>query len=133
MLRKIVQKHPMGCGIACIACVSDSTYSGAIKFLNARYAFTRGYYCRDIVKALEKLGLRYAYGRSTAKNKRYLRRKGTIVFIERSSNYPNGHYLAKTGNGWMNSWINYPKRPIKSGFNRRLPGKAQWILFEKTC
>ena len=61
-----------------------------------------------------------------------LNTEGVIVFIERSKKYPAGHYVIKTKKGWMNSWINFPNIfPAESGFQKDLPGKAQWIIYPK--
>jgi len=61
-----------------------------------------------------------------------LNQNGAIVFVERSKKYPAGHYLIKTKKGWMNPWINFPNiSSAKSGFQKVLPGKAQWIIYQK--
>ncbi|MFH1915958.1 MAG: hypothetical protein ABIJ21_01725 [Nanoarchaeota archaeon] len=76
---------------------------------------------------LRKKGKQYTH-------QKYAREKikpGTIVFIERNTTYPAGHYLLKTSRGWMNPWINYPKiKPAKAGFQQKIPGKILWIIFE---
>lgn len=42
-----------------------------------------------------------------------------------------GHYILRTKKGWMNPWINYPSiSPARAGFQKRLPGEVQWILFK---
>ena len=119
----------MGCGVACMACVLGIGYSKAIKLVSSKNASSKGYYCKDITKALRNSGLNYYYKKVTSKTKKYLKIEGTIVFIKRSIRYPKGHYLVKTKKGWMNPWINFPEKPIKAGFNKRLPGKAQWVIF----
>ena len=132
MLKAVVQEHSMGCGIACIACVAGIKYSKALKLVQAKYASTKGYYCKEIIKALGKLDLKYEYKKVTSNTKKHLEMEGTIVFIKRSSKYPKGHYLVKTNKGWMNSWINYPDEPARAGFNKKLLGKAQWIIFKQS-
>jgi ABC-type bacteriocin/lantibiotic exporter with double-glycine peptidase domain len=132
MLRAVTQEQPMGCGIACVACVAGISYSKALNLFSLKKASTNGFYCKDILNALKELGLNYEYKKVTAKTKKYLKREGTIIFIRRSAKYPKGHYLVKTKRGWMNPWINFPSiKPAKAGFNKKLPGKAQWVLFEK--
>jgi hypothetical protein len=122
----------MGCGIACVACVADISYTKAVKMVPSKHVSTKGCLCKDIVSALRKLGLEYDYKKVTSKTKKYLEKGGTIVFIKRSIKYPRGHYLVKTNKGWMDPWINYPNiTPVKAGFNNKLPGKAQWVLFKK--
>ena len=159
----------MGCGIACVAIALKKSYKSTKKlFDNPEYASTRGYYCRELVKVLNKFD-NYVFAKASEKNdvllalkgevscaftskteqdalhlrtkvrsfractyKNLLNRNGTIVFIERSKKYPAGHYLVKTEKGWMNSWINFPNiSPTKSGFQKVLPGKAQWIIYQK--
>jgi len=81
---------------------------------------------------LKKRHLDYKSSKVNDKTKKYLNKIGSIVFIKRSKKWPSGHYLLKTSKGWMNSWINYPKtNPTKSGFNKKLPGEAQWIIYKK--
>ena len=76
------------------------------------------------------LGLEYVHKKVTSKTRKYLENEGSIVFIAPSKKYPRGHYLARTKKGWMNPWVNFPRiMPAKAGFNRKLPGKAQWVIF----
>lgn len=132
MIRKVVQEHLMGCGIACIASVAGVTYLEALKLVTAKYASTRGYYCRDIINALRKSGLRYDYKKVTPNTRKYMKKEGTIVFVKRSAKYPYGHYFVKTNKGWMNPWINYPNiSQAKAGINKKLQGKAQWVIFKR--
>ena len=130
-MKKVVQEQPMGCGIACVASATGKTYGQVLKIVDIRLASGRGYYCKELVDALAKFGMKYDYKKVTEKTKLLLLRKGTIVFIARSNNYPEGHYLLRTENRWMNPWINYPTiSPAKAGFEKKLPGKAQWVLFQ---
>lgn len=133
MLKTVVQEHSMGCSIACIACVAGIKYSKVLKM--ASHRLINGYcFCIDIVKILKKLGFIYDYTKVTPKTKKYLEREGTIVFIKRSAKYPLGHFLAKTNKGWMDPWINYPIiAPARAGFNNKLPGKPQWVVFRSEC
>jgi len=120
----------MGCGVACVASLLEISYKNSIKLFNEKHAPTKGYYLKELINALRKKGLNYKYSKVTDKTKKYLKTQGSIVFIKRSRNYPFGHYLLKTNKGWMNSWINYPKiNPAKSGFNKKLPGESQWVLY----
>jgi hypothetical protein len=126
-MKAIVQEHPMSCGVACVAFVAGVSYKRALRKLNSKYASTRGYYCKNLVKGLSKFGLKYSFGKYGVKTKRYLNVDGTIVFIR----HPVDHYLVRTKKGWMNSWINYPCIiPAKAGFNKKLPGKAEWVIFK---
>lgn len=131
----ITQEHLMGCGIACVAFVCGVSYAVARRryFRGLGDADRRGYLCRHIVTALSAAGRRYNY--------RYLKQRmryppGTTVFIRRSKRYPVGHYLVKTERGWMDPWLNFDSaacaiRKARSGFRRRLPGKAIYALCPK--
>ena len=131
MYKAVVQKHQSGCGIACVACVTNQSYEKVLSLTDKSYASSRGYYCKELIALLSKFNLSYSYKKVTNKTKKYLIKEGTIVFIARSKTHPLGHYLVKTKKGWMNSWINYPIiSPVKAGFNKRLPGKAQWFLYK---
>ena len=131
-MKPITQEHVMGCGIACTASLLGIGYDKALKLFNKNHVSTRGYYLKDIVSALKKRRLNYQNSKVNNNTKKYLKIPGSIVFIKRSKKYPAGHYLLKVKSGWMNPWINYPKiNPAKSGFNKKLPEKAQWILYKK--
>ena len=125
----ISQKHLMGCGVACVASLLGITYDNSLKLFNEKYVSTKGYYLKDIILALKKKEIIYTGSKITNKTRKYINKIGSIVFVKRSKKYPFGHYLLKTNKGWMNPWINYPNiNPSKSGFNKKLPGEAQWIL-----
>ncbi len=116
----------MGCAVACVASLLSISYQDALSlFSHPARASTKGFYCRDIIAALARKRVSYTY-------KKYVGntiKDGTIVFFHRSNSYPLGHYLLKTRRGWMNPWINYPTiTSAKAGFQKRLPGKAQWII-----
>jgi hypothetical protein len=130
-MKSVTQEEPMGCGIACVAMALNKSYKSAKRlFDNPEYALTRGYYCREIIKVLNQKRKNYDFLKVNEKNKSILNKEGGIVFIERSKKYPAGHYLIKTKKGWMNPWINFPNiSPGKSGFQKILPGKAQWIIY----
>lgn len=131
-MKSITQEEPMGCGIACVAMALNKSYQQTKKlFNNPEYASTRGYYCRELIKVLNKKGKNYAFSKVNEKNKTMLNTQAIIVFIGRSRKYLSGHYLIKTKKGWMNPWINFPNIfPAKSGFQKELPGKAQWIIHQ---
>ena len=129
-MKLITQESPMGCAIACCASLADLTYKCMRGFFEdgEMKDQTSGFYNTDIVDALAKVGIR-AKGYSIKRwgNKRI--KNGTIIFIKRSKKYPAGHFLLKTKNGWMNPWINHPNiKPAKSDFQKRLPGKIDWII-----
>lgn len=123
----MTQKHGAGCAVACVAYILNTTYDKALTlFKKPEQAISRGYFCREIVIALQKGKKDYSYKKAISSNVPPY----SIVFIERSKKYPLGHYLLKTEDGsWMNPWINFPCiASAESGFQKRLPGKAQWII-----
>src|SRR3989344_4598019 len=127
-MKAVVQKHLMGCGIACVAFVTKNSYDIIFRTFDSKYASTRGYYCKELIKALEKFGLKYDYKKVNEKTKHYLEKEDSIIFIKRSVRYPSGHYLVYTKEGWMNPWINYPSvYPVKAGFDKKLPGEAHGL------
>ena len=130
-MKAVVQEHLMGCGVACVACAAGVSYSAALKVLPRKYASTRGFFCRELVHALARLGLEYSHRKVIAKTRKYLKIDRAIAFVAPSRRYPKGHYLVRTKRGWMNPWINFPSISVKAGFNTMLPGKAQWVIFPK--
>ena len=132
-MKSVTQEDLMGCGIACVAIVLNKSYKSTKRlFDNPEYASTRGYYCPELISVLNKKLENYVFAKVSEKNKKLIDQNGTIVFIERNKKYPTGHHLIKTNKGWMNPWINFPQiKPAKSGFQRKLPGKAQWIVYSK--
>ena len=122
----------MGCSVACVASLTNSSYKQAQKLFEKNHSATRGYYLDEVVRALAKKGFNYKSGKLTAKTKKYLAKNGSIIFIKRSKKFPAGHYLLRTSKGWMNSWQNYPKiSPARAGFDRQLPGEVQYIIFQE--
>lgn len=131
MGKSITQKLDYGCGVACFAFVCDMSFKEAVTFLEEEYSVKHGWRPSDLVIALSRYGLNY--------RNHYVRRKdnvsypvGSIVLIERSENYPFGHYLTLTHKGWMDPWINLPGtnniHRAKSGFRTVLPGKPMYAL-----
>ena len=137
MKKPITQEDLMGCSVACVAFALNKSYKSTKSlFDKPKDVSFRGYYCREIVKALKRGGLNYKFSKLTQKNKevkKKLNNFGTIVFIKRNKKYPQGHYLVKTKRSWMNPWINFSSiNPAKSGFKKKLPGKPQWIIYHIT-
>ncbi|MEK6909251.1 MAG: hypothetical protein AABX23_04330 [Nanoarchaeota archaeon] len=132
--RLVAQEEGMGCGLACVASELGITYQEARK-LSGRLekSYTSGYSCLDLVKALNKNGINYTFKRvAPARDKAILGREGTIAFSRRSRKYPEGHWLLKTSNGWMNPWINWPSiNPAQAGYQREFPGYAEWMVYQE--
>lgn len=132
MFPSVTQKHGAGCAVACVAWVLNISYDAALKlFSRPKHAIDRGFLCREIVSALNKGGYHYAYCKAIDSTKKLAAIPGVIVFVARSKKYPIGHFLARAPEGsWMNPWINFPCiASAESGFQKRLPGKAQWIVY----
>ena len=132
-VKAVTQKHGYGCAVSCVAFRISKSYSHAHKlYLKKDLAWLRGYYLKEVTQALAKANFHYEYRKYKSKYKELLKQEGTIVFINPNKKYPSGHYLIRTSKGWMNSWINCPMiSPVKSGFQRKLPGEVQFVLFEK--
>lgn len=132
MVFSVTQEHGAGCGVACVAYILNISYEKALKyFKKPLQAIDKGFLCREIVEALNKAGLNYSYCKALPSCKNLIKVPGVIVFVARSKKYPIGHYLVKTReSSWMNPWINFPCiASAESGFEKRLPGKAQWIIY----
>jgi hypothetical protein len=135
MKQSVTQELDYGCGVACFAFVTNMTFQQAIVFLGREYSVANGWRPTDIVAALNNFGYRY-------KNN-YVRRKqlnsytnGTIVLLERSIDYPVGHYLVMHNQLWMDPWINMPQNNnlfyAESGFRKELPGKVMYALIPQS-
>lgn len=131
MRKSITQELDYGCGVACFAFVLGISFQQALVILGKDYSVKHGWRPSDLVSALNKNGFKYSNN--------YVRKKqintypdGTIVLIERSPNYPVGHYLVLDNNQWMDPWINMPMdnflENAESGFRSKLPGKAMYAL-----
>jgi hypothetical protein len=127
----VIQEHPMGCAVACVAAQCGITYSQALRlFVKKEYAWTRGYYCQEVVAALSVASCSYFFEKfHLRRHKKFLSTPGTIIFLEPSALYPAGHYLLRTKKGWMNPWANFPNIvPAKAGIQRSLPGKVAYVI-----
>lgn len=131
MKPSITQELDYGCGVACFAFACSMTFKEAVEYLGKEYSVKYGWKPSDLVAALNGYGYKY-------KNN-YVRKKppasysnGTIVLIERSPDYPVGHYLAFHDGLWMDPWINLCEdnnlAVAKSGFRKKLPGRAMYAL-----
>ena len=130
----ISQEHSLGCAVACVASRCGLAYREALGlFEQPELAWIRGFYCVEVVEALRRGGLNYRLSGFIAEvHAVELLKIGTIVFVSRSELYPFGHYLVRAAEGWMNSWINFPEMiSIQAGFQRSLPGAAEYILYEQ--
>ena len=133
----VAQEHALGCAVACVASRLGLRYAQALGlFDEPSRAWTVGYYCEDLVRALARGGLCYRFDpfdRLPPDSRcGILAREGTIVFLSPCSTYPAGHYLLRARGGWMNPWINFPLMvPARAGFERALAAPIDWILTEE--
>jgi hypothetical protein len=128
----VTQEHGMGCGLACLAYILGLSYQKVWKIIgNPQNAWKRGYFCSELIKVLRSFRMPYKYKKIKSLEEEILKVPNTIVFIEKSSQYPMGHFLVRTAHGsWMNPWINFPKiAPAKSGFQRKLPGHPIYAIY----
>lgn len=134
--QSVKQEHTLGCAVACVAFRHSVSYGQALSlFGDPQNAWKRGYLCEDVVDALAQAGLRYQWETyDYEKHSSLLEREGTIVFIGPSeTDYPAGHYLIRAKDGWMNSWVNFPRMlPVQSGFQNNLRGCVEYVIWEET-
>jgi hypothetical protein len=132
MQNMIRQEDDMGCGVACVAFLAGITYRQAVDVLGQEKARTVGFRLQEIVDALDKFGLDYRFQHVKPKMKHSIYAEGTIVFINRSSRYPFGHYIVRHNGQWGDPWINLVRdrnfANAEAGFRKRLPGTPQWVV-----
>ena len=135
MKNSILQKDNFGCSSACLAFITNKTHEEVINDLGKEKARTKGFYCREIVNYLKKLGYKAEYHYLKPKWRKKIYQDKTIVFIKRGKKYLFGHYLVRYQNLWMDSWINFQKdkniRKAKAGFRKRLPDTPIYGIFIK--
>jgi hypothetical protein len=115
----VTQEHSMGCGLACVAFIVGKTYQTVWKKVPTKsFAWTRGYYCKELVALLSKFGASYEWKKVGAKFSVDTCPIGTIIFLKPNQKYPMGHFMVKIGRfRYMNPWKNFPIiTPAKSGF-----------------
>ena len=129
----IPQEHPMGCAVACVAFRCGLSYQAALAlFSSSEYAWTRGYFCSEIVEALEFAGLKYTYAKfNSVRHADILIRVGTIAFVDHCIQYPAGHFFIRGSKGWMNPWVTFPMiTDVRADFQKELPGKVSYIIYQ---
>lgn len=122
-MESVTQEDSLGCAIACAAKVMGRDYKNTKKLFPKK---TKGFLCIDLVKVLRKSGMNSHY--CYIGNQKIKYKENDIVFIKRTSEYPQGHYFLRGRGQWMDSWINFKTNPAirsaKSNYRKRLPGKA---------
>lgn len=135
MRHMITQEDDMGCGAACVAFVANKTYQQAAKVLGQEKARSVGFHLKELVDALSQFGLDYRFQHVRTHTKQSIYQEGAIVFIRRSVRYPYGHYIIRHNGLWADPWINLVLdknlENAKSGYRKRLPGEAQWVVLPK--
>lgn len=126
----------MGCGVACVGSRCGLSYAHALAlFAEPCNAWTRGYYCREIVAAFAKANLRYAFAIfDPDKHRVLLERPGTVVFHPRGAKYPEGHFFLRTSKGWMNPWSNFPRIDKSGGIKAKIQAELgldpDYVIYE---
>jgi predicted double-glycine peptidase len=133
-MNSVTQEHEMACGLACVAYVTNTPYKKIADEQANEKLNKYGFICPELVSILKDLGFNYSWKKLSDKDSREFN-QGDIVFVKRSKQYSEGHFLAKTSNGWMDPWINVTdKNPTiakaKSGFRDELPGEAEYLVFK---
>jgi hypothetical protein len=130
-IRAVVQTHPLGCAVACVAALCGTSYDEALRlFDRPELAWTRGFYCDEVASALNRSGLDYiAEIYDASQHSSALKTSGTLVFVGSCHAYPAGHYLLRSEQGWMNPWFNFPKMiDAKARFEAELPGQIAYVI-----
>ena len=132
MKESITQVFDYGCGIACYAFVLGISYKEAEVRLGIKQAKSERFWVKDLTNALDKAGLRYERKYIKPHIKPLIYKHGVIVLLERSKDYPVGHYLVRHDDTWMDPWINLPSNrnihEAKSGFRNSLPGVPKYAI-----
>ncbi|MDO8591580.1 MAG: hypothetical protein Q7R60_01475 [bacterium] len=126
----VAQEDDFGCGVACVANLLNISYQQALElFANPENAGSKGFWCKDIVAALQKAGINTDHRYIKPKTGIQIYQTRTIVFVARGKKYPAGHYLLRIENGWIDPWINFPLISRIAGIRKRLPGKPIYAVF----
>ena len=130
----VPQAHSMGCAVACVAAYCEITYQRALElFQQPHNAWTRGFYCEEIISALEKFGHQFSFEKfDSFQHTPKLLCPGVFIFVNPNLKYPMGHFLIRVKDGWMNPWINFPQMiPVKAAIQAEIPGEVSFILYPK--
>lgn len=128
----IPQEHTMGCAVACVAFRCGLSYPSALALFSKQdHAWSRGFYCAEIVEALHRAGHLCAYAKyKESHHQELLSRSGTIIFVEPCEQYPHGHFFVRSSKGWMNPWANFPQiLAVRAEFQEQLPGRITYVVF----
>jgi hypothetical protein len=129
----VAQEHPLGCAAACIASLAGLNYQQALgMFENPALAWIRGFYCNEVIQALNKMGFQYLFDEfDFSKHSELLKKEGSIVFVAPCQSYPAGHFLLRLKDGWMNPWANFPQmNNVQASVEKILPGEISYIIYK---
>lgn len=131
----VTQKHPMSCGLACVAFLTHTPYDEVIKGEPPAKLNQVGFYCPELTAKLKQLGHQYTWKKLPESERDNEFNVGDIVFIDPSDSHRHGHFLVKSSQGWMDPWINldYPSLNLakaQSGFRDKLPGRASYLVYK---
>lgn len=109
-MKPIRQENLLGCAIACVVFVLKVNYQDVLDLFDygEKKANSIGFFCIEIIMALEKVSLRYEYNYIKYRTRWKIYKPNIIVFLKKSKNYPLGHYLCRANGNWMDPWINFP-------------------------
>ena len=127
------QEHAMGCGLACVAFLTGKSYRHVLRQVdNPAYAWTRGFYCPELVALLAGFNLHYTWRKVKSSEIIESFPNGAILFIKPGVKYPNGHFVVKVAaRRYMNPWSNFPSiRNAKASFQSRIDGVSYAVLPE---
>lgn len=129
----VTQKHPMSCGLACVAYILDVGY-GELALEQTSDKLNRvGFYCPELVAILNNAGLSYRWKKLSNSNANQNFNNGDIVFIGRTQERPGGHFLVRSPYGWMDPWENLPNNKnmseARSSYLDRLPGNPEYVIY----
>ena len=130
--KAIVQRHPMGCAVACVAFCLGLSYDETLKLFRIKSnAWLNGFFCPEITKILNASGNTvYKWRKVKESQSGKSLSPMTIVFCKPSKHYPHGHFLVKRSDeDFMNPWINFPDiTPAQAGFQANLPSKISYVI-----
>lgn len=135
MKKYVKQEDPMGCGIACVACILGIDYKSAVDlFKEKAKRFNRGYTSKDITEALRKGNKEYV-SKYVGREKEPTIENGDIVYVPKCRDFPYGHYLVKTKTGYMDPFINlhesnFDHTQARAGLRKILPNKISMKITE---
>jgi hypothetical protein len=126
----VAQEHAAACGLACVAFVTGEAYGNVARGEPLEKLEGLGFLCPELVQKLAGFGHEYSWKKLPEDERDGDFNVGDIVFIERSSSYPDGHFLARSSSGWMDPWMDWSAQAqtatrAVAGFREALPGRAE--------